>query len=92
MTPTKSFRCPACSEASWRLSVNDSSLRAVRDSSSTCRKCRIVASEVTVVAVERPWESSGASRLKSLPRGSAYDMPQRIQKRNGAVSQKAVVV
>ena len=73
---TKSFRCPACSEASWRLSVND---RALASSGATC--CASIpdtpALTAIVVAVERPVWFKEASLRNSCPRRRSYTARQR---------------
>jgi hypothetical protein len=67
VTWTKSLKWPACSEASWRLSVNDSSFLASALSSVSARSSRMAASDMTVVAVERPSEPRVVNRPKSRP-------------------------
>ena len=69
VTWTKSLKCPACSEASCRLSTNASSLRALSSRSpSQVRRARTMLAVISDIAELRPSADSLASLAKSLPR------------------------
>ena len=81
-TRTKSLKWPACSEASWRLSLKASSLRALSGISASGKlsSWRSTARLKVVVAELRPSEFRPQSLRNSLPR-TLCSTPQLGQKR-----------
>jgi len=77
----KSLKWPACSAASWRLSVKASNLRVCGAKPACCCIHSSAAVVMTVVAELRPSAESDASRLLSLP-CTLCAARQRRQKRN----------
>ena len=81
---TKSLKCPACKDASWRLSVKLSIFRAAGSNSRSLRKFRISDRLRIVVSVLRPPELNSVNLVKSEDWRDPYVTPQCRQNRNGA--------
>jgi len=79
----KSLKCPACSEASWRLSVKLSTFRASVGTCGSSLSWTMAELFTSVVAVLRPVWLRRVSLRKSFLSVRSYAAPQRKQSKKG---------